>query len=209
MERQIHFPDEQTHKEIRSRSEFIKTIEDFTKYIHKEYLAQSADRSLLICASDGTIGNSQMAMSHVMLGDTSMSVRALKDMMDDPHAEDVFRMARVMSAISGDLDDEIKHQKKFLRHFYFVGAMAGIWTGVFMALTVFGVFHWWVCIINLLLMATVYLNVWRGVSEISRRIGNLRKETKADAVERVKMGMAKLLTFLEHARPDKNEDDDE
>ena len=209
MERKIQSQDEQLRKELCSRSEYLKTIGDFTRYIYKEYIEQSEGRSLLLIASDATIGGSQQGTSHMLLGSKVMQVKALASVMNDERMAEVFRMARVMSARDGDLREEIRHQKKFRRYFYFVSAVAALWTLVVVVLTLVGVFHWAIGITNMILMAGVCLSIWRNISEINRHIRNLTSEAKDDALERLKMNMAKMFAFMDCASREVGDDDDE
>jgi len=209
MKREIQSSNEQVRKELYCRSEYLKTIGDFTRYIHKEYIEPSDRRALILIACDGTIGGSQEGISHMLLGNKVMQVEALASVMNDERMADTFRMARVMSARDGDLQEEIKHEKKDRRYLYFLSVMAALWTVGVVIFTLTGIFHWSMGIANMIFMAIVWLRIWSSISETNRRIRNLSKEAKDDALERLKMNMAKMFAFMDCASREVGDDDDD
>ena len=193
---------------VRERSEFIKRIEDFAKFMEKEYIDDSDERSLLISATDRSIGESQGGMMHIAVGDKTLTTAGLASMMQQDGFDEMFRMARVVSTDDDDISDVIRDKRHRLHVDYGIAVILGVWTLCIVAIGVAGIMHWVLTITNLALMAFTWLNVWREIRPLRRQIGRLEASCQKDRIERTRRKMEALLfDSLRHLTRQDNDDD--
>lgn len=194
---------------VRERSEFIKRIEDFAKFMEKEYIDDSYERSLLISATDRSIGESQGGMMHIAVGNKTLTTAGLASMMQQEGFDEMFRMARVVSTDDDDISDVIRDKRHRLHVDYGIAVILGVWTLCIVAIGVAGIMHWVLTITNLALMAFTWLNVWREIRPLRRQIGRLEVSCQKDRKERTRRKMEALLfDSLRHLTRQDNDDDE-
>ena len=194
---------------VRERSEFIKRIDDFAKFMEKEYIDDSDERSLLISATDRSIGESQGGMMHIAVGNKTLTTAGLASMMQQEGFDEMFRMARIVSTDDDDISDVIRDKRHRLHVDYGIAVILGVWTLSIVAIGVAGIMHWVLTITNLALMGFTWLNVWREIRPLHRQIGRLEASYQQDHKERTRRKMEALLfDSLRHlTRQDKDDDE--
>jgi len=194
---------------VRERSEFIKRIEDFAKFMEKEYIDDGDERSLLISATDRSIGESQGGMMHIAVGNKTLTTAGLASMMQQEGFDEMFRMARIVSTDDDDISDVIRDKRHRLHVDYGIAVILGVWTLSIVAIGVAGIMHWVLTITNLALMGFTWLNVWREIRPLHRQIGRLEASYQQDHKERTRRKMEALLfDSLRHlTRQDKDDDE--
>lgn len=205
---------------VRQKSEFIKRIEDFARYIAPEYITESDNpRSLCIIAADCLDKESgRHAMAHIMVGNDRVGRCALRSMMED---NDTFA-AHVHELCDDDggnrsvedIDEEIARKQKRLKISMWACVVIGVWMGLLIALQVMGVANWMSTVSNMLLMAWTTWLVIREIMLLRRDLARLRQQRKR-AVGRQKI-MSRISQIGESLRQmraqleeDAADDDDE
>lgn len=206
--KKIRQNNEPLHEEIRKRSDYIKQIHDFAKYMEKEYELESTDdRSLLICAADKTLGDGEVGAAHIMLGDIDLTTASVSSMMEQEKMGIIFRMARIMAEVThDDLGDLVFVRHRHLRRLYWSAAGVAAWTLCVVALQVVGIANWITTVSNLILMAWVNWLVWREIGNVKYDIYRLDKTRNEEFRERKKMQREKVFDVLRQVSDD---DDDE
>lgn len=204
---------------VRQKSEFIKRVEDFARFMDPEYITDN-DRSLCIIAGDCLDRERGVhAMAHIMIGHDRVTRCAIRSMMED---NDKFSsLVHELCDNDGedrsveDIDEEIARKQKNLKRSIFIAVLDGIWSVALIALQVFGIAHLLTTISSLLLMALCGMFIGRNIKTLRMAIARL-KQLRKRAVGRQKMmsRVARLGDFLRHMREQieedaADEDDDE
>ena len=66
--------------DLRQRSEFIKRVYDFARFMQSEHI-DNGDKAMLICAIDGEVGEGRTGMAQIVLGEPRMVTAGLSSMM--------------------------------------------------------------------------------------------------------------------------------
>lgn len=198
---------------VRQKSEFIKRVEDFARYIAPEYITESDNpRSLCIIAADCLDKESgRHAMAHIMVGNDRVTRCAIRSMMEDN--DNFSSLVHELCDDDGgnrsveDLDEEIARKQKNLKRSIFIAVLDGIWSVALIALQVFGPASLLTTISSLLLMAFCGMLIGRDIKTLRMAIARL-KQLRKRAVGRQKMmsRVARLGDFLRHMREQIEED---
>ena len=201
--------DTQEAARVREKSEFIKRIEDFARYMQKKYIEPDGGRSLLISAGDRNLdGGETGGMAHIVLGDRTMNTAAIASMAKQECFCEMFRTANLVSTESEeDMAAAIRSKRGRLRFCYGAAAVLGAWTLGIVAMGVTGVMHWSLMLANLMLLAIVWLNLWREIRPLRRRIARLEGQEREARTRREMEAM--LLDSLRRMIQRDEEDDDD
>lgn len=194
--------------EVRENSEFIKTIESFARYMHKEYIEDSDGRSLMISACDRFTDDSQGGMMHIMLGNKTMITAGLASMMRQDGLGDMFRMARIVSTDDDDMSDVINSKCHRLRKLYVISAFSALWTLCVVGFLIVGIANWITTISNLLLLTYLGFILFREIRPLRRQIARLKAADREEQEARMKH---RMFTFFNEMvrRTMMNDDDDD
>ena len=196
-------------QDLRQRSEFIRRVEDFARFMQKEYIDESDDTALLMCAIDRSIGGDQAGAANIVLGEKDLMVRGLSEMMGDERMRMLFRVARAASSDEeGGLSEAIAERRSRLRTFYRYAVMCGLWAAVLIALGVAGIMHWTITITNLFLMALCGLQTYREIRDQRRRLARLLATERKDFQDKAAHRMVTLFAQMQ-SRMRRGEDEDD
>ena len=172
---------------IRESSEFMKTVTDFARYAHKEYIDGHDGRSLIISAIEKETG-----MQHAILGDGELATAGLVSMMKQRGLAPMFRRAYVVATEMGDdnLAAAVSRRRKALRSTYVTFAACGLWTLCLIALQVLGLAHWITTVSSLLLMAVTLFILGCRIDELRRSLKKLSRRADGDTLERARRELA-------------------
>ena len=198
-------------QELRRSSEYLKQVVDFVEFMQKEHIdGSTARRSLIVAATDDSVGGGKTGEARVVVGDRRATVVSLAGMMHDEQTADIFHDARILCGIVDERTEQLPVERRRLRTMYFLAALCILWSVCVVALWVMGS-NWMITISNLLLMAVTGLNVFRDIRDRRRRIESIKDETRRDRQERTYMMaeafMEGLKRHIENMRSD--DDDDE
>lgn len=199
---------EQSSKVCES-SEYIKQVKNFANYIHKEYIEQSDERILLICAADNDVPGTQGCMTHILTGNKQLGVTAVSEMMRQEEFNLLFRMARVMNNDDEDFADVINIKRRHLRRLYALAVVELLWTLSLIAFLIFGISNWISTISNLLLMVLVGYYLSGEISKIRRQIKGLQNECKDDRAAKAAHSLATFFEMLKRKLQENDTDDED
>lgn len=191
------------------RSEYIKQVKDFASYIHKEYIEQSDERILLICAADNDVPGTQGCMTHILTGNKQLGVTAVSEMIREKEFNLLFRMARVMNNDDEDFADVIHIKRRHLRRLYALAVVELLWTLSLIAFLIFGISNWISTISNLLLMVLVGYYLSGEISKIRRQIKGLQNECKDDRAAKAAHSLATFFEMLKRKLQENDTDDED
>lgn len=185
-------------RDLCQRSEFIRRVEDFARYMQKEYIDDDDDMALLVCAIDRSIGGDQVGAANIVLGEKDLMVRGLSEMMGDQRMRMLFRVARAASSdVDGGLSEVIAERRSRLRTFYRYAAMCGLWAAVLIAFGVAGIVHWTITITNIFLMSLYGLLTYREIREQRRRLARLLATERKDLEDKAAHRMATMISQMQ------------
>ena len=193
--------------DLRYRSEYTRVIEDFTKYIMKEYIEASDDKSLLICSMDASVGDNKVGCAHIVLGNPNLTTSGLASMMSDERTSHIFRKARLASTLNDDIfSDAVSVFRKRLRVHNLILAFNGVWVAVLIALSTVGSLRWTYTVSALFTVAFSILLVWWSRCDCRRRLARLEMAEEQDTNDRKVRRMAAMFQSIAN-RMRQNDDD--
>lgn len=204
---------------VREKSEFIKRIEDFARYMTPEYINGSDNpRSLVIIAADCLDAKSgEHAMAHIMVGDNRVGRCALRSMMEsnDTFAAQVHELCDDDGSRSvEDLDGEIGRKRKQLTCSMWEAVGIAAWSATVILLLVAGLINWVTMVTTLLVMAWGAMLVGLDIKKLRLDIARLCQQRKrAVGRQRIMSRISEFGEFLRRMRSqleeDAGEDDDD
>ena len=217
MAREVNWNETAEHQEVRRKSEFVRGVEDFARFEFKEYIEESDDRALLICAVDKTLDDSDCASACIALGHKTDIADGLADMMRMEGLKEAFRVAAIRSCMDDeqDMEDMIGLQRRKLRKQQWIFAGTCLWGLLQVALAVLGWMEWLLVVTNMFLIAFTLVLIWHDVarirmviSRIDGRLGEERKE-RSKLRRRALDGLRAELKRIIGALRDEVDDDEE
>jgi hypothetical protein len=176
--------------------------------MQKEYINNCDDRSLLICAVDGSIGNSQGGMMHLMLGSRVLATTGLASMMQQEGFDRVFSMARVTSTDDYYTEDAITSKRRQLRKLYGMAGFAAFWVLFILGFQIAGIGNLITTVSNLLLMAYIGLVLYREIMPLRRQIARLKTTISEEKEARLKHRLATFFgEMMRRSQMDDNDDE--
>lgn len=157
MEKEQYNPEKSA---ISSKSEYIQTIESFAKYIQKEYIQDSDNKSMIISVCDGD--NEPSDMVHVIAGAKTLIIASIASLMNQEGMEELFNMARNASSRCGNIN-VAKTKRRSLRFLYALLALEIFWILCLLGLQLFGTASWFHTVSCLLLMIAAVFLVLRAI----------------------------------------------
>ena len=200
--------------EVREGSEFIRRVEDFARYMQKEYIDGQEGLSLMINAADGD-GEARYRMAHIMLGDRHASLAAAASMLQQDGFREMVEHARRIAGIyedgQEDVQEDIRTARRRLMAAYGCVAFIIAWTLGLVGLAACGAASWISTVSNMLLMAWCSYLVGREIVPLRRRIRKLREAERSGRTEALAKRVDAMASFLEalRKRMEQDEDDDE
>ena len=195
---------------VREKSAFVKSAEDFARFQYKEYVEQSDDYAMLICAVDRTVGDGEAAAANIVIGRQALMTSAIADMMKQDGIGEMFRRARIIGAVAKDDDmkAELARQRRRLRYAYAMLALVVLWLALNVAMMMAGTSEWHIAVTNLLLIAFVISVIWHDVSDRRRKVASLSRELDEERHQRARMRQEAVVDLLKRAaRGDFDEDE--
>jgi len=195
-------------QQVRQQSEFLKRVHDFAEYMQKEYIAESdGEMSLLINASDGTLGNKVGRMQCVM-GQEALVVTGLASFMEEGENRELFRAARRMADDYDDLPQRRKDLQRQRRVLYTLMTVSALWACTIILLQVFGIGSWITTISNLLLMTFIGLQLWSFRADLRHKLARLHEDEIDHRRNMIERGIGEAMQrFFSKFR--REQDDDE
>jgi len=195
-------------QQVRQQSEFLKRVHDFAEYMQKEYIAESdGEMSLLINASDGTLGNKVGRMQCVM-GQEALVVTGLASFMEEGENRELFRAARRMADDYDDLPQRRKDLQRQRRVLYTLMTVSALWACAIILLQMFGVANWKTTVSNLLLMTFIGLQLWSFRADLRRKLARLHEDEIDHRRNMIERGIGEAMQrFFSKFR--REQDDDE
>lgn len=194
-------------QEVRQRSEFLKRITEFARFMQKEYIEESdGDMAMMICAGDSSVGNNQTGHAEIMMGGKPLMAYSLADMMKDEKYGQTFRIARMMAADSEAAMGDVKTLERRVRRLYVTIAGLSAWTLVLVAMQLVGIANWITTVSNLLLMGFLISLVVRDLQQQRSRLRQARRDHR-EACEAETM--KKVSQMLSRIAAEMNGDDDD
>ena len=195
-------------QQVRQQSEFLKRVHDFAEYMHKEYISENGcEMSLLINASDGTLGNKVGRMQCVM-GQEALVVTGLASFMEEGENRELFRAARRMADDYDDLPQRRKDLQRQRRVLYTLMTVSALWACTIILLQVFGIGSWITTISNLLLMTFIGLQLWSFRADLRHKLARLHEDEIDHRRNMIERGIGEAMQrFFSKFR--REQDDDE
>lgn len=177
--------EKQTAERLRRTSEYIKAAESFANYAHKEWVEENADeRAMLMCCVDSTVPDGTGLMI-ISTGDKDLLTAGVMRMMEDNNLGEVFRKARVISEMTGDMSEDIRSTRRRLRTFYILATVAALWTVFIVVMQFWLKGSWMMTVSSLLLMVFVGLQVGHEIVKRRRMLHRLTSAQRRDHEERM------------------------
>ena len=195
------------------RSEFLKQVTSFAQFMNKEHIEPSgSERTLLVCASDGTIGDGKLGAMNILLGSEQSNIIALSKMMANNKMSHIFRRAWVMARMHDEMIGELPTMRRRLRTLYAITAGIFLWALLLILMAVVGFCGWITTVSCLMLMGYLTLLTVRDIRDKRRRIEAVRNQERRDHDDRLSlMGeafMHALKRYMENYSADDNNEND-
>lgn len=196
-------------QQVRQQSEFLKRVHDFAEYMHKEYISENGgEMSLLINASDGTMGDDRVGRVQCVMGRDTLVITGLASWLEDGGHREMFRVARRMADDYDDLPQRRKELRRQRRVLYTLMTVSALWACAIILLQVFGVANWITTVSNLLLMTFIGLQLWSFRADLRRKLARLREDESDHRRNMIERGIGEAMQrFLSKFR--REQDDDE
>lgn len=196
-------------QQVRQQSEFLKRVHDFAEYMQKEYIAESdGEMSLLINASDGTLGDDRVGRVQCVMGRDVLVITGLASWLEDGEHREMFRVARRMADDYDDLTQRCKELRRQRRMLYTLMTVSALWACAIILLQVFGVANWITTVSNLLLMTFIGLQLWSFRADLRRKLARLHEDESDHRRNMIERGIGEAMQrFFSKFR--REQDDDE
>jgi len=197
-------------QQVRQQSEFLKRVHDFAEYMHKEYISENGcEMSLLINASDGTLGDDKVGRVQCVMGRDALVITGLASWLEDREHREMFRVARRMADDYDDLPERRKELRRLRMVLYTLMTASALWACAITLLQVFGIGNWITTVSNLLLMTFVGLQLWSFRADLRRKLARLHEDesdNRRNMIERG-IGEAKQRFFIKFRREQDDEEE--
>ena len=200
----------------RQDSEFIKCVEDFARYVQKEYVV-AGGRSLVISACERMEDAGVTPACHIMIGEHDLVVKSMASMMEDDEMSEPLCEAYLMANGTRPTETVLKDKRRQLRITYGLAALSVFWTFCLVALYVWGTANLITTISSLLMMLFVGFQIGtqirdqrraiRRVEAVSQREHQQCREHVTNAALQSLGMLAQKLRDAIH--PDDDDDDEE
>lgn len=196
-------------QQVRQQSEFLKRVHDFAEFMHKEYIAESdGEMSLLINASDGTLGDDKVGRVQCVMGRDALVITGLASWLENGEHREMFRAARRIADDYNDLPERRKDLRRQRRVLYTLMTVSELWACAIILLQVFGIGNWITTVSNLLLMVFVGLQLWSFRADLRRKLARLREDESDHRRNMIERGIGEAMQrFLSKFR--REQDDEE
>lgn len=197
-------------REVRQQSEFLKRVHDFAEYMHKEYIAESdGEMSLLINASDGTLGDDRVGRVQCVMGREALVITGLASWLEDREHCEMFRAARRMADDYDDLPERRKDLRRQRRVLYTLMTVSALWACAIILLRVFGIVDWINTVSNSILTAFVGLQLWSFRTDLRRKLARLREDESDHRRNMIERGIGEAMQrFFSKFRREQDDDDE-
>jgi len=200
----------QEAQEVKRRSEFLKHVSDFAKYMQNEYMEDNDKLSLFISANDYTLGDGTVGRAQCLLGQTWRVASGLASLMTNGEHKELFRMAQRMADDYGDLNNRRKELRHKHKVFYTLTAISVVWTCCIILFQVFGIANWITTVSNLLLMTFIGLQLWALRADLKRKLARFREDENDHQRNVIERGVGEAMQrFFDKIRQDDDDDDEE
>ena len=197
-------------QQVRQQSEFLKRVHDFAEYMHKEYIAESdGEMSLLINASDGTLGDDRVGRVQCVMGRDALVITGLASWLEDGNNRELFRAARRMADDYDDLPQRRKDLRRQRRVLYTLMTVSVLWACTIILLQVFGVANWITTVSNLLLMTYVGLQLWSFRADLRRKLARLHEDESDHRHNMIERGIGEAMQRFFNKFHREQDDDEE
>ena len=196
-------------EDLRKRSEFIKRVYDFARFMQSEHI-DNGDRAMLICAIDGEVGEGRAGMAQIVLGEPRMVTAGLSSMMSEERTSHIFRAARAASAMEdSSLEDAISEKRKKQRTLYGYSVLVGVWAVALVAFWVAGIANWITSVSNLLLVSFYAFMLYILIRDNRRQLKRLKIKENQEMKDKVDYRMAKMFNEIASRMHLNDENDDD
>lgn len=185
--------------EVVQKSEFVKRIVDFTRYMKKEYMDDDGERSLLVAALDNTVQGVPPIGTFIALGKKRLVVANLACAFQQEEAAEILRLA---SQAAGETDTGHLDAGVLRRHLlygYVIASVVVLWMLFIVGMQVAGISNWITTVTNLFLMSYVLYVVVRSVLVQRRTLRCLEEERRRETdrnLRNISEGLQGLIQFL-------------
>lgn len=197
-------------QEVQQRSEFIKRVNDFARFMQKEYIEEcDGELALMLCAMDKNVGDGKAGAAHIVLGGRMTMTAAVASMMQQDGMGEIFRVARMAAGEMKSEHRDIEGLRRKLRVGYGMVGLMVFWTLCLIGLQVWGVANWITTVSNLLLMVYLGYQLWHTIRDQRRTLKRIEEEEKNERRERLDRAMGMFSAMLKDIANRMNGDDDE
>lgn len=181
-------------QKVRQQSEFLKRVHDFAEYMQKEYIAESdGEMSLLINASDGTLGDDKVGRMQCVMGREALVITGLASWLEDGEHCELFRAARRMADDYDNLPQRRKELRRQRRVLYTLMTVSALWACAIILLQVSGMGNWITTVSNLLLMTFVGLQLWSFRAGLNRKLARFREDESDHRRNMIERGIGEAM----------------
>lgn len=198
-------------QKVRQRSEFLKCVSDFAKFMHKEYINESdGGMSLFISASDSTIEEDRIGRVQCVMGQQHLIVSGLASLMEDGDNRDIFREARRAADDYDDLPERRKELRRQRRVLYALAGATVLWACAIILLRVFGIVDWINTITNSILTDFVGMQLWSFGIDLRHKAACLREDEHDHQRNLTERDLGEIMQrFISKLRKEQDDDDEE
>ena len=197
-------------QQVRQQSEFLKRVHDFAEYMHKEYISENGcEMSLLINASDGTLGDDKVGRVQCVMGRDALVITGLASWLEDREHREMFRVARRMADDYDDLPERRKELRRLRMVLYTLMTASALWACAITLLQVFGIGNWITTVSNLLLMTFVGLQLWSFRADLRRKLARLHEDESDNRRNMIERGIGEAMQrfFIKFRREQDDEEE--
>lgn len=197
--------------DIKQRSEYLKCVTDFSRYILKEHIeASDGEKALLIVACDSTMNENGIGSVQCVLGRGWLVSTGLAQAMKDSDNSSIFRMARRMADDYGDLSERRKKLRRKRRMFYLMTSVTALWTCCIIAFQILGIAEWITTVSNLLLMAFAGSQLWAYHTLLKHKFASLERDESDHLRNMIERGIGEAMQrILGKLHSEQDDDDDD
>ena len=196
-------------REVRQQSEFLKQVSDFAEFMHKEYINDSdGEMSLLINASDGTLGDDKVGRVQCVMGRDALVITGLASWLENGEHREMFRAARRMADDYDNLPQRRKELRRQRRVLYTLMTISALWACAIILFQVFDIANWITTVSNLLLMTFVGLQLWSFRADLRRKLARFREDESDHLRNMIERGVGEAMQRF-FSKFHREQDDDE
>jgi hypothetical protein len=178
--------------------------------MHKEYISENGgEMSLLINASDGTLGDDKVGRVQCVMGRDALVITGLASWLEDREHREMFRVARRMADDYDDLPERRKELRRLRMVLYTLMTASALWACAITLLQVFGIGNWITTVSNLLLMTFVGLQLWSFRADLRRKLARLHEDESDNRRNMIERGIGEAMQrfFIKFRREQDDEEE--